>query len=39
MAFLLFAPRYWNPWMFMFPEFFGAPPSKPLARDEPQDGK
>lgn len=39
MAFLLFAPMYWNPWMFMFPELYPSPARTALKRDEPQEGK
>ena len=33
-----FMVLYWNPWMFLFPEFY--PSSQPpLKRDEPAEGK
>lgn len=36
MAFLRFAPLFWNPWMFVFPEFY--PSSRPtVKRDEPEE--
>lgn len=35
MAFWMWAPLFWNPWMFVWPEF-SAPSRKPLKRDEPE---
>jgi hypothetical protein len=35
MGFLRFAPLFWNPWMFLFPEWYPAPRQAP-PRDDPE---
>lgn len=39
MAFLLWAPLYWNPFMFLCPQLYPSPARPALKRDEPVDGK